>query len=214
MMGKLYALVEGRGEVAAAQNLLVRLSHRIGLFTPWAPPLRWTNLHQWEAPRRGGILKGAEFIRSKPDVSGLLILRDEDDDCPAQRAPMIAAQLRALGLPFPTAYVLLKPEYEVLFLPCLHLMSEHGFPEGLEWDRDDWEARRGVKEWLSKQLPGDEHYKPTILQLDLTRCLDFDLLERANVPCFGSLTRALELLRDAQGMQGLVYPGGVLGVAD
>ena len=107
-----YLLVEGHGEVEAAQNLIVRLSREVGPYIPWAGPLRWPNLHQWEGHKSGGVRTGAEFIRSKPDAGALLILRDEDDQCPKELAPQIAQQLRPLNLPFPTAYVLLHPEYE------------------------------------------------------------------------------------------------------
>ena len=48
-----YILVEGHGEVLAAQNLITRLSQASGLFLPWKTPLRWPNLHQWEGLRRG-----------------------------------------------------------------------------------------------------------------------------------------------------------------
>ena len=111
-----------------------------------------------------------------------------------------------MGLPFPVAYVLLRPEYEVLFLPCLPLMEPLGFPAGLSWDRvPDWEARRGLKEWLSAQLPSGLSYKPTTLQLEMTRRLDFRVLREANVPSFGSLERGLAFLAARWGERG-VYP--------
>jgi len=195
-----YLLVEGHGEVEAAHNLVIRLSRDLGLDKPWVPPRRIPNLHQWEARKSGGVRAGAELIRSKPDVGALLILRDEDDACPKNLAPNIADQLRMLNLPFPTAYVLLHPEYEVLFLPCLENM---GFPQ---WDRDSWEQRRGIKEWLSSRLPRGQAYKPTVNQLPMTRKIDFDMLRKANVPCFGSLERALQFLFDHAGETGAVYP--------
>ncbi|MCI5120867.1 MAG: hypothetical protein D3908_06705 [Candidatus Electrothrix sp. AUS4] len=196
-----YLLVEGHGEVEAAQNLIIRLNHDIGIYNiPWSKPLRWTNLHQWQGVKSGGVMAGAEFIRTKPDAGALLILRDEDDQCPRDLAPQNARQLRTLQLPFPTAYVLLHPEYEVLFLPCLEQM---GFPA---WDRDSWEARRGIKEWLSGKLPKGRSYKPTVQQFDLTRQLDFSILRAAEVPCFGSLERGLRFLSDHSGQAGKVYP--------
>ncbi len=191
-----YLLVEGHGEVEAAQNLITRVSQAVGLHLPWSRPLRWPNLHQWQ----GGVTAGAEYIRSKPDAGALLILRDEDDQCPKQVAPSMAARLRTLNLPFPTAYVLLHPEYEVLFLPCL---SSMGFPP---WDRDSWEARRGIKEWLSGQLPKGRAYKPTVSQLAMTRKIDLNMLRAADVPCFGSLERGLAFLAAHLAQPGAVYP--------
>ena len=195
-----YLLVEGHGEVTAVHNLVTRLSHEVGFQLPWTKPRRWPNLHHWEATRHGGVRPGAEFIRSKSDAGALLILRDEDDACPKDLAPQIAEQLRMLNLPFPTAYVLLHPEYEVLFLPCL---SRMGFPP---WDRSSWEARRGIKEWLSGQLPRGRSYKPTVDQLPMTQQIDFQVLRATNVACFGSLERAIGFLSVHFGEKGNVYP--------
>ena len=214
MQGKGYILVEGHGEVHAVENLVVRLTTETGNYLPWATPLRWKNLHQWVSNSgKGGLKRGANYIRSKKDVGALLILRDEDDACPKELAPQTAEKLRGLNLPFPVAYVLLHPEYEVLFLPCLHRMPStfaDGRPAILpntRWDGDSWEARRGVKEWLSGKYPPGRIYKPTLDQLPLTRQLDFDLLRAAEVPCFGSLERALAVLGRQQGRGGGVYPG-------
>ena len=195
-----YILVEGHGEVKAAHNLICRLSHEIGMYQPWHVPRRWPNLHQWKAQHSGGVRAGAEFVRTKPDAGALLILRDEDDNCPKKLAPQIGNQLRTLNLPFPVVYILLHPEYEVLFLPCLVRM---GFPP---WDKPSWEARRGIKEWLSGQLPKGRAYKPTVNQLPMTRQIDFQALREADVPCFGSLERALLFLRDNFDTNGSVYP--------
>lgn len=195
-----YILVEGHGEVKAAHNLIIRLSHEIDLHLPWRVPRRWPNLHLWEAPGTGGIKAGAEFARAKSDIGALLILRDEDDACPRELAPQMGKQLRTLNLPFPVVYVLLHPEYEILFLPCLDRM---GIPP---WDKGSWEARRGIKEWLSAQLPKGRAYKPTVNQLAMTRQIELQILREANVPCFGSLERALIFLRNNLNAIGSVYP--------
>lgn len=207
-MGKGYILVEGHGEVGAVDNLITRLSTDLGHYRAWSPAIRWKNLHL-----QSGIEKGANYIRGKKDADALLILRDEDDACPAQRAPVMAQWLHDLQLPFPTALALLHPEYEVLFLPCLPQMSgkkigdgpqaRPGLLPGTAWT-GSWESRRGIKEWLSAHFPPGRSYKPTLDQLPLTRFLDFAALHTADLPCFGSLTRALAFL--AEGPTGGVYP--------
>ena len=73
-MGKSYILVEGHGEVRAVDNLISRLSLDLGLDQQWAPALRWQNLKS-----RTGVERGANFVRTKDDATGLLVLRDEDD---------------------------------------------------------------------------------------------------------------------------------------
>ena len=105
-----------------------------------------------------------------------------------------------LSLPFPVAYVLLHPEYEVLFLPCL---EEMGFRP---WDRESWEARRGIKEWLSQQLPPGRSYKPMVDQAPMTAKIDIEILRNAGVPSFGSLERALRFLGNNLGTTGRAYP--------
>jgi hypothetical protein len=77
-----------------------------------------------------------------------------------------------------------------------------GYPA---WDRDSWEARRGIKEWLSAQLPRGRAYKPTVNQEAMTREIDFSVLREAEVPCFGSLERALGFLHDNMETTGAVY---------
>lgn len=204
--GRAYVLVEGQGDVLAVGNLLARLSSDQGATLAWSTPVRWPNLHLEQ-----GLRRGAEFVRSKRDVRALLVLRDEDDACPRHRGPEMANWLRALGLPFPSAVVLLHPEYEVVFLPCLDLMvgeqldGRPGLEAGTIWDGATWEARRGVKEWLSRHFPRNRRYKPTLDQLPMTRMLDFDRLRRAEVPCFGTLERAVTFL-DGAGKAGDVYP--------
>jgi hypothetical protein len=207
-LGKGYILVEGHGEVGAVDNLISRLSADLGLSQAWASASRWKNLHQ-----RAGFEKGANLIRGKRDVEALLILRDEDDACPKHKAPIMARWLRDLRLPFPSAVVLLNPEYEVLFLPCIERMAgkplrsgpvtRPGLQPDTRWE-GAWESRRGIKEWLSAHFPPNRSYKPTLDQLPLTRLIDFPTLRRADLACFGSLERAL--LRLAEGSKGEVYP--------
>ncbi len=212
--GIAYALVEGHGEVQAVGNLLTRLSADLDIYFPWSNPIRCKNLHSEE-----GLRKGVELIRARANVRALLILRDEDDDCPKERGPEMAKWLRQLNLPFPSSVVLLKPEYEVLFLPCLDLMAgkpikdpsgrdRPGLKPGTAWDRTSWEARRGIKEWLSRNYPSNRSYKPTLDQLPMTQMLDFDRLRDADVPCFGTLERALRFLGQSLN-PGEVYPPGL-----
>lgn len=197
--------------MAAVGNLVNRLSQRMPSALIWSPPIRWKNLH-----RQDGITKGAEYIRRKSDAGALLVLRDEDDRCPREQGPILAGYLRELRLPFPAALVLLHPEYEVLFLPCLPQMAgqplgsgtlrRSGIVAGTAWPwPGDWERHRGIKEWLTRHYPENRSYKPTTDQLPLTQLIDLDLLQAAEVPCFGTLERALAFLGSSPG-PGEVYP--------
>ena len=73
------------------------------------------------------------------------------------------------------------------------------------WDAESWEARRGVKEWLSQYFPRGRSYKPTLDQLPMTRMIELETLRNAAVPCFGTLERAVRFLAQRFGTTG-VYP--------
>ncbi|MBZ5714655.1 DUF4276 family protein [Nannocystis pusilla] len=205
-----FLVVEGHGELEAAHNLLVRLTQDLGYALHWSQPRRFPNLHL-----ERGIRKAAEVIRVQQNVDALLILRDEDDRCPAKTGPELASWLRALRLPFPAAAVMFCREYETLFLPCAHLMAgkplrgnateRPGLVAGTRFEGDP-EAIRGAKEWLSRHFPKGSSYKPTLDQLPMTRMLSFDRLRECRLPCFGTLERALAFLVDSRGCGGAVYP--------
>jgi hypothetical protein len=187
-----------------------RLWYEAGGCHPWAPPIRWKNLHQQK-----GIAQGVGRIRANRDAGALLILRDEDDACPKERAPEIASWVSVLHPPFPVAVVLLRREYEVLFLPCLEQIAGRpivgadgqerpGLRPGTRY-QGEWEAKRGVKEWLTQHFPPGRSYKPAFDQLPLTRMIDIATLRAARVPCFETLERALTFLASAFGAEG-TYP--------
>lgn len=205
-----YILVEGHGEVGAVDNLIARLWAERGAGHPWARAVRWNNLHQRSSRTTGGVERAIDWARAKGDTGALLLLRDEDDACPKDKGPEIASWIRSLSPPFPVAVVLFHREYEVLFLPCVEQMAGrplNGRPGLLPGSRytGDWEATRGVKEWLTDRFPPGRSYKPTLDQLPMTRMIDLDTLRGAGVPCFTTLERALDFLAAAFGAAG-VYP--------
>lgn len=197
-----YLIVEGHGDGDAALNILTRLAKDLGLHgLHWDRPIRGKNLHQ-----ERGVSKVAALIRSKGDAGAMLVLRDLDDGCPKEVAPQAARQLRALRLPFPNAIVLAFREFESLFLPCISLMAGKRLRsrEGVEtsgllpsasFDGDP-QAKRGVKEWLSENMPPGRNYKPTLDQLPLARLVEFETVRNSQppLPFFGSLERALRFL--------------------
>lgn len=206
-----YVLVEGHGEVEAVSNLLNRLAlESAPSLLPFAPPIRVPDIASDES-----LAKYVELVRAKPDARALLALRDDDDGCPKVDAPPLGARLRALRLPFPSAAVLAYREYESLFLPCIEnmaglaLVGPGGGRPGLRGDaryEGDFEALRGVKEWLTSQMPEGRAYKPTVDQLPLTRMVDFAVVRDKGLPWFGSLERALQFLAAHLGQPATAYP--------
>jgi len=208
-MRRCFVTVEGQGEVAAAGKLLGRLSADMGLPLVWPKTRRGLRLHQ-----ETGIRKAAEYVRTEPAIDAWLVLRDEDDACPKERGPEMAAWLRSAHLPFPSAVVLFHPEYEVLFLPCVEQMAgallgqgvatRPGLIPGTQW-RGAWESHRDIKGWLTEHYPPNRSYKPTTDQIELTQLVDFERLRASGLACFGTLERALRFLATAKG-QAQVYP--------
>ena len=198
-------LVEGRGELVAAHNLVSRITYDLGHSIAWSHPRRWPNLHHLRT-RRGGIEGAAEFARSTANTGALLVLSDADEKCPKTLCPQASQFLSSLNLPFPAAYIQFKPEYEVIFLPCLSNMNNLGFSSDVAWDKQSWEARRDIKGWLSAQLPKGRSYKPTTDQLKMTQRVDLSILNNSNLPCFQTLVRAIDCLCNNFGSHGVTYP--------
>lgn len=210
-MGRGHVIVEGHGEQDAVLNLLTRLWIDLGLEPmAWAEPIRGKNLVQ-----RSGVEKICELVRRKRDIDLLILLRDDEDGCPKTDGPVIARWLRELALPFPSAVVLAYREFESLFLPCVDQMAGRPLSgqantkrPGLRSDASftgDFEAKRGVKEWLSTQMPKGVSYKPAVDQLPLMRLVDFSRVRTSGLPWFGTLERALRFV-DAHRGRGAVYP--------
>jgi hypothetical protein len=210
-MGKGYVIVEGHGDGHAALNLVHRMWADLGLaHVTWDPnPIRGKGLNT-----QMGVVKSCELLRSKPQCERALFLRDEDDLCPKERGPETASWIQALKLPFPVAVVLPYREFETWFLPCIQHLAGRPIPgpggndrPGLAAGavyRGNFEAIRGVKEWLSKHFAQGKAYKPTLDQLPLTQMLDLATVRAANIPSFGTFERALRFLASAN--PGEVYP--------
>lgn len=218
-MGKAYVIVEGHGENSAVENLLTRLWQWLKLpHIVWAKPKRLNALHT-----EAGVRNACELLRKDKDCERALILRDEDDGCPAEAGPETALWVERANLPFPVAVVLAHREYEAWFLPCIHLMvgkplaSPKGIPlasvlpeakfgEGKRPEEigEAAEKIRGVKEYLRDYFPKGRPYKPTTHQLALTRLIDFQVLRDCQMPCFLTLENALRFLANPGEQK--VYP--------
>lgn len=204
-------IVEGHGEVQAIGNLLSRLSRDMGITNLiFNNPIRIPNIHKNE-----GLERACEIARTNPKTRGLLIIRDDEDNCPAFVAPNASKIIKDLKLPFPTSYVILYREYETLFLASIESIRGNQITDVSGIKRDgiienteslvDLEGPRDAKGWLSNNMPANRVYKPTLDQLPLTRMIDFNLIRQKNLPCFGSLERALSHLSLSTGTSN-VYP--------
>jgi hypothetical protein len=207
----IYLFVEGFGDARAASNLAARLWADLGLpFIPIDNGKRLPNLHV-----NKGIQRAVDLIRSKSNATGLLIIRDDEDHCPAEIVRERTDFIRSLNASFPIAYHIMYREFETLFLPGLQFLAdrviayEHGagsvrISEDANFDGNP-EEFRDAKGIISRFYPGNKRYKPTLDQLPLTRLLDFDIIRKSGLPCFGTLERCLKHLSEKQNTS-LVYP--------
>ena len=207
----IYLFVEGHGDERAVSNLITRLWAELKLpFIPIDPGKRLPNLHI-----NKGLVRAVDLIRTKSNAQGLIIIRDDEDHCPAEIVKGRTDFLRSLKAPFPIAYHIMYREYETLFLPCIHLMAgrEINYEFGLGKIRlsedahfeGNPEAHRDAKGILSRFYPGNKIYKPSLDQLPLTRLIDFNVLRETNLPCFETLERCLINISNNQGTT-FVYP--------
>jgi hypothetical protein len=208
-MGKSYIVIEGRGENGSVEHLLRRLSIDLGHPEAfWKVSGRTTNLKSASA-----LIQQCEKLRARGDCDRALLLQDDEDGCPRLDGPRLSAVVRGLDLPFPVAVVLFFREYETLFLPCLHAMAGRPLKDdrGIELAplaadarfSGDPEAVRNAKKAINQFLPRTHPYKETTHQIALTRLLDLATLRASELPCFGTLERAVAFL--LEGTRG-VYP--------
>lgn len=201
--------VEGRGENEAGQKLVHKIIHHYRLGNHiFSAGRRLPNLHTID-----GLKSAVSLARFSKETEGMLILRDDEDNCPKTLAPQIATYLKSLNAPFPIGYCIMYREFETLFVAyARHFAGRkiaHVHRGSIQFKEDipivDPESVRGTKEWISKQLIGTRAYKPTIDQLSLTNAIDIGTMENLKLPCFETLVRCVSNIIEHRGHP-YVYP--------
>ena len=93
----------------------------------------------------------------------------------------------------PVTIVFAHREYEAWFLASIEAIARdqnNKFPHNLVFTKDV-ESKRGVKEWLSSQLPSGYSYKPTVDQARLTNLIDINVAQQRS-RSFRRLCHAVE----------------------
>lgn len=177
-MKYLTTLVEGPGDVAAMPVLLHQLLRRAHAYD-WqaAEPMKVASL----GALRKRLTSFAEALRIKMHdgkCHGVLVLLDSDDICPRTEAVALTASFAAFGLPYPVAVVFAHREYEEWLVASLPSIAPNTplLPNNLTRDYAV-EGKRGVKGWLTAQMPFGFIYKETTHQEEFTRHLDPDLAQ-------------------------------------
>lgn len=187
-MPTLVPIVEGDGDAVAMPVLLRKILVELQAYD-------WTVGH----PKKAGGIRSLtskldsflSYAQRENDCGAILIVQDLDDGCPLHDASKLAQQVQQLQIPVPVAVVLAHHEYEAWFLASLATVAgHHGLPAELVHP-GDVESRRGVKEWLSKQMPRGRAYKERVDQVKWTHLIDLPLA-RQHSRSFRRLCHAVE----------------------
>lgn len=190
---KIYAIVEGHGEVTAVPVLLRRLLHihaQCYTVEPGAPIRRTSS----EFRREDAVRRAVMLALSQPDCAAVLLLFDGEDDCPAQMGAQVRAWAQAAARGVPCEVVVAYREYETWLLAAVeslrgkcHIAHDAVAPANPELKRDS-------KGELERFMPRTASYAETIHQVALSAQFDMALAYRRN-RSFRKLTKAVgELL--------------------
>jgi hypothetical protein len=201
--------VEGQGETSASQKLIYKIIEYYSLgHHVFSNGRRIPNLHTDE-----GVKKAVNLAWLDPNTEGVLIMRDDEDNCPKVTAPRMAKLIKDLNAPFPVAYCIMYREFETLFIAYSKEFAgqaiQHVIRGTIQFKTEIPEVIpetiRGAKEWISKYLEGGRVYKPTTDQLSLTQALDIEKMISLNLPCFDTLTRCVKKIIENKNSH-YVYP--------
>jgi len=188
-------IVEGHGEVSAVPVLLRRLRDIAEAFdmdvnpSIRKPRAQFTNEQQ--------LRTAVRLARTQEDCSGILILLDSDDDCPATIGPSIQAWATDEARPVPCAVVLAHREYEAWFLASIESLRG---TRGIRSDAESHtapESPRDAKGQLEDRMEPRRSYSETADQSALTATFDMGAAYgkcrsfRRMVKAFGDLATAL-----------------------
>ena len=183
----LVPIVEGQSEERSIGVLLRRILTETGIYdAEIARPFR---------VKRGRVVKDGELersvtqaIRSRAGATGVLVLLDADDDCPAELALRLLS--RVSDQPVPVRIVVPKTEAESWILAAIASLRGH---RGIRDDAaapPDPESVRDAKGAISSRMEGTRGYVATDDQPALFSAMDLALAER-NSPSFAKLRRDL-----------------------
>jgi len=175
---RIYPIVEGHGEVAAAPVLLRRLlaeadCHNIGI----GRPIRRT---QSQMRSKEGTQAAVRLALLQPECAAVVILFDGEDDCPKTLAAEVRAWAREAAAGTPCDVVVAYREYETWFLAALESLRGH---YGIRNDAvapTNPEAKRDAKGALEEFMPSDRAYSETGDQPGMSARFDLPTAHRRN----------------------------------
>ncbi len=204
---KLVPIVEGYGEVQAVPVLLRRLIHDVAGCNEIqvGRPIKRTQAQLHSAQ---GVQAAVELALASEECGGVLVLFDEEDGCPVDRAREVRAWALQAARGKPCDVVVAHREYETWFLAALESLR------GRRGVRDDAvspatpESKRDAKGELEAWMPRERGYSETLDQAALSAALDLATVHRRS-RSFRKLVKAVgQLMNDMECEHGPWPPAG------
>jgi len=186
MNAALGCVVEGHGEVVALPVLIRRIGESLDppIAVQIPPPVRTPKSRLVKPDELERAVRLA--VGKAGPNSGVLVLIDADEDCPAILGPALLARAEQAGKR-PAAVVIAKGEYENWFLAAARSVAgARGLQPALV-PPPDAEAIRGAKEWLGDRMQGSRRYSEVLDQPALSAL--FSLQEARNARSFDKFFR-------------------------
>ena len=186
-------IVEGHGEVEALPVLLRRIFSEVDVsINPIIkPPIRVKRQRLFELNEFERVI---QLANEKAGDDGVIIcVLDADDDCPAEKCYWIRTEAERIVPGATVRAVMAVREFESWFIAAAESISGcRGLQPALVAPYYS-EDIRGCKEWLSRNMSRERHYRPTVDQAALAA--QFDLgIARLRSRSFSKLYRDIESL--------------------
>jgi hypothetical protein len=211
---RIVLFVEGEGEAEAAPRLVKRI---LTEQNAWAAvsldenPFRVGHIHKLVKDGYHQWKRKVAVAAKRPNIGGILLLLDGDDDrvrgvafCAATIAKSLARESRASqgGTAFSVAVVFARQEYESWLIAGIESLAGKRLADGrlisptaTAPDSDLESSPRNAKGWLSDTIEGG--YKPTRDQAALSKLVDLASIRKRGLRSFRRLEAALAELVSA-----------------
>jgi hypothetical protein len=200
---KLYPIVEGHGEVAAAPVLLRRLLVQAECYEmDVGSPIR---RRQSQFRSRETVQAAVRLAKLQPQCAAIVLLFDGEDDCPKKLGETVRSWAKEAAGNTPCDVVIAYREYETWFLAALEsLRGKNGIRDDASAP-DNAESRRDAKGWLEDFMPSNRAYSKTGDQAAMSQFFDMALTHQRN-RSFRKLVKALGDLLTQLGLQLPAWP--------
>lgn len=189
-MPKIVPIVEGDGELDAVPVILRRILYENFQVFDWEIG-RPKKAHSLPAFRQK-LSNFIQYAQMEPAATHILIVIDLDDGCPKEEVRRLTEEIRQTNPKIPVLVVLAHREYEAWFLASMSsLAGKDNLPQNAFFE-GDVEGIRGVKEWLTRQMPPGKTYKETTHQPAWSATMDIGAATLERSRSFRRLVHAVE----------------------